>query len=98
MLTLAATNMTYEWKYDDIFESDCFEINGIREGDYYIFDIIFLGKLFEGKKTGVLKLCYSDILGNDYEQRVIIKFDLEKDCVEEISTDYPKFTGTQTYV
>lgn len=85
-----ATNITYAWKYEpfDNFSSDYPPINAIMRGDQYVFQLSFCIDEIDQETNGILEFQYDDLLGHNYQQKVVLCFK-EYDLVR-CENDIPK--------
>lgn len=81
-----ATNLVYSWEYNKgKGESDMLPINGLMDRDKY--PVIFCVDASK-KIEGTLELGFSDMIGNEYEQKVNLRF--ENGEVTKLENDIPK--------
>lgn len=93
-----ATNISYDWERKRARKSphDYQPINALMEGDSYNFQLSFnLNDTLEGIAYGALIWRFDDLLGNSYEQRVVLEFD-EGDLTS-CDNDTPTFLGVVKY-
>ena len=93
-----ATNLTYTWKYaaNEITENDYPPINAImKEDSYYVQLTCDADAKIEKHNTAVLVLHYNDLLGNEYEQKIILYF--EDYMLVRFDNDAPQFLGKVYY-
>lgn len=93
-----ATNLTYTWKYtaNHITVNDYPPINAIMQGDsYYVQLTCDADTKIEEQTMAVLVLRYNDLLGNEYEQKIILNF--ENYALLRFDNDTPQFLGKVCY-
>lgn len=94
----SASNIIYEWKQKSI-SKPCIgypPINAIMHGDSYYIQLTFIGDdTIEEDTSGVLKWQFYDLLGNSYEQKVVLIFS-EGDLVR-CENDVPQYLGEIRY-
>ena len=93
-----ATNIIYSWKSERASKStpEYHPINAIMEGDSINFQLSFnLDDSMEGVTYGALIWHFDDLLGNWYEQKVVLEFH-EGDLVC-CDNDTPTFLGVEKF-
>jgi len=93
-----ATNITYAWQYKDfgINETGYPPINAVMQGDKYCFQFtIDVDENVDDIPQKAIIFQFDDLLGNKYEQKVILCFE-ECDLVR-CETDTPQFKGKILY-
>lgn len=89
-----ATNITYAWQHKDfdINETGYPPINAVMQGDKYCFQFtIDVDENIDDIPQKAIIFQFDDLLGNTYEQKVILCFE-ECDLVR-CETDTPQFKG-----
>lgn len=89
-----ATNITYSWKYaaNNVSVHDYPPINAIMQGDsYYIQFTCDADETLEKCATAILTLQYNDLLGYEYEQKIVLLF--EEYNLIRFENDIPQFAG-----
>jgi len=93
-----ATNITYSWKYaaNNISVHDYPPINAIMQGDsYYVQLTCEADEKIEESTAAILILRYSDLLGYEYEQKIVLNF--ESYDLIRFDNDTPRFIGKVCY-
>lgn len=93
-----ATNISYNWESKRASKSphEYQPINAIMEGDSIYFQLTFnIDDSMEGVTYGALIWHFDDLLGNSYEQKVVLEFH-EGDLVC-CDNDTPTFLGVEKF-
>lgn len=94
-----AANITYNWTYtvNSVSVNDYPPINAIMQGDsYYIHLTCDADDTILKNATAILTLRYSDLLGHDYEQKIVMNF--ENYDLVRIENDTPQYIGDVCYL
>lgn len=90
-----ATNLRFTWKAEGKSYSDAFPVNAIMKGDEYFFQVTLEKEIDNDELNIILLWGYEDILGNTYEQKSFLYYEVDKlVCIEN---DPPTFLGIIGY-